>query len=255
MPAVLGAAGPGQQGVDEGVGGMAGSRMDDETRRLVDDEQVVVLVHHADRDVRGRGQVERRRWRDVEMELGPGRDDRVRPERHAVRGQPAVGDELLDVAPGQPGGIRDEPVDPTGRAVGHPQRPGPAAVAPSGIRRGTEPGREAREEGQPDQQHDRGADRGVGDVERPEADIAESDVDPVDDEAEPEPIDEVADRAAQEQARARPRGTGCARNGRGTPRSGRRRRARRSRTGAPGHGRGRTARPSCGRRRAERSRR
>ena len=44
------------------------------------------------------------------------------------------------------------------------------------------------------------ADRGVGDVERVEAQVAEAGVDPVDDVAEAEAVDHVAERATEQQA-------------------------------------------------------
>ena len=69
-PAVLGPAGPRQQRVDQRVAVVVpGRRVDDEARRLVDDEQVVVLVDDRERDVRGRREVEGDRLRDVEADL------------------------------------------------------------------------------------------------------------------------------------------------------------------------------------------
>jgi hypothetical protein len=59
----------GQEGVDQGVAGMARRRVDDQPGRLVEDEQVVVLVDDRQRDL-GRGlEIERRRLRDVEAEV------------------------------------------------------------------------------------------------------------------------------------------------------------------------------------------
>src|SRR4029077_4101824 len=49
-PAVFGAAGPAEQGVDERPRRMSSRRMDDEPGRLVDDEKVVVLVDDAHGD-------------------------------------------------------------------------------------------------------------------------------------------------------------------------------------------------------------
>ena len=133
-PAVLRSAGAGEQRVDERVAVvMAGRRVDDEAGRLVDDQQVVVLVDDPQRDVRCGREVERDRFGDVEPDLGPGGDDRVGPDRHAVDGQPAVGDELLDVAARQTRRVGDEPVDPPGRPVrdahGADARPRPAPQA------------------------------------------------------------------------------------------------------------------------------
>ena len=124
IPPYSDAAAPGEERVDQRVAVVvAGRRVDHETGRLVDDQQVVVLVDDAELDVwRGR-QVERDRLRDVEPDLGPGGDDRVRPDGHAVDGQPTVGDELLDVASGQAGRVGHEPVDPAGGPVGDPHGP------------------------------------------------------------------------------------------------------------------------------------
>ena len=87
-PAVLGAAGPREQRVDQRVAVvMAGRRVDDEPGRLVDDEQVVVLVDDRQRDVGLGLEVERRPARGTSSaELGPGVDDRVGLERPAVGG-------------------------------------------------------------------------------------------------------------------------------------------------------------------------
>ena len=137
MPAVLGPAGPGQQGVDQRVAVVvAGRRMDDEPGRLVDDEQVVVLVDDRELDVRRRREVQGDRLRDVEADLHAGRDDRVGAQGGPVRGrgQAALADELLDVAPRQPGGVGHDAVDPHRRPVRAPGRSGsPATTAASGI--------------------------------------------------------------------------------------------------------------------------
>ena len=122
--AVLRSTRPGQQRVHERVAVvMAGRRMDDETGRLVDDEQVVVLVDDPERDVRRGRQIERDGLRDVETHLGARRHEGVGADRDTVDRQPTVGDELLDVAPRQTRGIGDEPVDPTGGPVGDAHGP------------------------------------------------------------------------------------------------------------------------------------
>ena len=72
--AVLRAAGPGEQRVDERARRWPGRRMDDEPGGLVDDQQVVVLVDHLERDVRRRARGPAATgWRDVERSSRPGR--------------------------------------------------------------------------------------------------------------------------------------------------------------------------------------
>ncbi len=75
-PAVFGAAGPAEQGVDERPRRVSSRRMDDEPGRLVDDEQVVVLVDDAQRD-RLAADVERHDRRAPSARAGR----RVRPRR------------------------------------------------------------------------------------------------------------------------------------------------------------------------------
>ena len=237
MPAVLGAVRPGQQRVDQRVGGVARRRVDDEAGRLVDDQQVVVLVDDVERDVGRRGEVERDDRRDVEPQLGPRlRRSRSPSERSAVGGQATVGDQLLDVAPRQAGRVGDEAVDPADalpsgtRSVartprGDRRRQASTASSPSPPRRSTT-GKSAIS----DEQQDRGAHRGVGDVERAEPEVADAHVDPVDDVAEAEPVDAGCRARRRAAARARPRGRGCGPSGRGTRRSARRPRATRGRT-------------------------
>ena len=111
----------GEQGVDQGVAGMTGRRVDDEPGGLVEDQQVVVLVDDRQRDLGRRLEVERRRLGDIEAQVGAGRHDRVRAERLAGGGQPSVGDQLLDVAPRQPRRVGDVAVDAAARAVRHAQ--------------------------------------------------------------------------------------------------------------------------------------
>ena len=91
--------------------GVARRRMDDEPGRLVDDQQVRVLVDDADRDL-GRGrEIERLGLRDDEPQRGPGPDHGVRLERQPVGGQVAGRDQLLDVAPRQTRDVGDVAVD------------------------------------------------------------------------------------------------------------------------------------------------
>ena len=121
----------------------------------------------------------------------------------AVGRQASVGDELLDVAPRQAGRIGHEAVHPRRLAVGDAQRPrsgGDGAVRHRPRRVAVAAQAEHdREERHQDEQQDRGAHGGVGDVEGPEAEVADAHVDPVDDVAETEPVDQVAERAAEQQ--------------------------------------------------------
>jgi hypothetical protein len=57
--------------VDERPAPVAGRRVDHEAGRLVDDQQVLVLVDDVDRDLGRRGDLRRDDRRDVELELGP----------------------------------------------------------------------------------------------------------------------------------------------------------------------------------------
>ena len=56
-----------EQRVDQGPASWPGDGMDDQARRLVDDQQVVVLVHDVDGDLRLGDRLGRRRRRDVEL--------------------------------------------------------------------------------------------------------------------------------------------------------------------------------------------
>ena len=69
------------------------------------------------------------------------------------------------------------------------------------------------------------ADRGVRDVERVPAQVADAGVDEVDDVAEAQPVDEVAERAAEQQPEGDRQVAASARPGRGSRRSGRPRRS------------------------------
>ena len=57
----------GDERVDEGARGVARARMDDEPRRLVDDDERVVLVNHVERDRFG-PRLRRRGGRQIEGE-------------------------------------------------------------------------------------------------------------------------------------------------------------------------------------------
>jgi hypothetical protein len=109
--------------------------VDHETGRLVDDEDVGVLVDDVEADLGRRFEVRLLGLWDVERELGPGLDHRVRAQGLAVGGEPPGRDELLDMAPGQareigdeavhaarPPRRYDEPADP-GRRLSHPVTP------------------------------------------------------------------------------------------------------------------------------------
>ena len=78
----------------------------------------------------------------------------------------------------------------------------------------------------------READRRVGDVEGVPAQVADAGIDEVDDVAEPEPVDQVAERPAEQQPERDREVRGSGRRGRGTRRSGRRRPASTSANGS-----------------------
>ena len=199
-PAPRRAVAVGQEGVDQRPVRMTGGRVDDQAGRLVDDQQVVVLVDDVEDDL-GRGsEVERDRIGHLEAQLRARGDDRVRLEELTGGGQPAVGDELLDVAPRQARSRprrSDRPARPSrpGRAAGG-SRSWPAAQPPerSSTMRAT-PGTSAR----PKSMTRAALTADVGDVERVPAEPADPDVHEVDDVAEPQPVDHVAERAAEEQ--------------------------------------------------------
>ena len=99
--------------MDHRAGRVARRRVDDQPGRLVDDEQVVVLVDDAQDDVRLGLERERHGLRHEEPEVGARADDRVRAQRRAVgAGQVAGRDELLDVAARQARGVGHVAVDP-----------------------------------------------------------------------------------------------------------------------------------------------
>ena len=103
--------------VHEGARGVPGRRVHHEARRLVHDEQIVVLVD--DGEVHGfRLDLRRPGRRNHESQPGPRLHDVVRPERLSVRGEMAALDQLLDIAPRQTAEVRDDPVG-TGPAPAH----------------------------------------------------------------------------------------------------------------------------------------
>ena len=124
-PAVLGATGPPEQGVDHRPRCVARRRMHDEAGGLVDDQQVVILVHHVQRDVRLGRQLERLDRRDVKAQLRARVDDRVGAQWLAAGRQPSARDELLDVAPGEPRRVGHDPVGAAPAAVRDAHRANP----------------------------------------------------------------------------------------------------------------------------------
>src|SRR5689334_15131800 len=76
----------------------------------------------------------------------------------------------------------------------------PGATAASTIRLALPDPGERRDQRRTDQHHDRDADRGVGDVEGVPAEVADPDVDEVDDVTEAQPVGHVAERATEQQS-------------------------------------------------------
>src|SRR6476661_2759869 len=103
-----------------------------------------------------------------------------------LRERPVASATNRSIRPGGPSGTRSLRI--------------PGAVAASGI--GTLDGtaQQVRQEGGDDQEQDRARDRGIGDVERVEPQVPESDIDPVDDVAESEAVGHVPQGSAEEQA-------------------------------------------------------
>ena len=191
----------GQEGVDQRPVRMTGGRVDDQAGRLVDDQQVVVLVDDVEDDL-GRGsEVERDRVGDLQAQLRARGDDRVRLEELTGRGQPAVGDELLDVAPRQARSRRrrsDRPAPP--EPSGHAQQADPGRGRRLNHRNARRPCGPHRARARAPKSMTRAAlTADVGDVERVPAEPADPDVHEVDDVAEAQPVDHVAERAAQQQ--------------------------------------------------------
>ena len=168
-------------------------------------------------------EVERLGLGTISWSAAPGPMTALALSGDAVGGQVAGGDQLLDVAPRQAGDVGDVAIDALGGRVGRDlERVDAGRVIAAGRRRravvgsrlvvavvagrrrgARRPSRRGLDERRPErgdeQQQDRQADRRVGDVERVEAEAADPDVDEVDDVAEPEPIEHVADRAAEQQ--------------------------------------------------------
>ena len=93
----LGPAAP-QQRVDQCPARVTGRRVDDEPGGFVDDEQVVVLVHGAQLDVRLGEAFGGFDGRYLEAQACTRTHDRIGLHGSAPRGQATGGDELLDVA-------------------------------------------------------------------------------------------------------------------------------------------------------------
>ena len=91
-----------QQGVNQGAAFAAGGRVDGHARRLVDDDQILVLEEHAERDGLG-GRLGRRRRGDLQAVvagLGLGRGV---VQHDAVAADAALAHQRLDAAPGHLG--------------------------------------------------------------------------------------------------------------------------------------------------------
>ena len=222
-----------EQPVHERPGRRPGARVDDETGRLVDDEQVLVLpgdveVHRLRRELDRLGQLDDHVLPALEpVALGP---PLAVDEHGAARDQPLGEPARADL--GARGEHAVEPRPPQGRESGEsPTRRG-AAVAAVG----------ARERGE--QHRDADDDEGVREVERrPVAEVEE-----VRHVAEPDAVEQVRDAAADHEAerdRAAPDG---ARPSARRRRASRRRRSRSARSRSPSRSRrGRTRCRSCGR--------
>jgi hypothetical protein len=121
----------GQQGVHQGVARMTRGRVDDQTGGLVEDEQVIVLVDDRQRDVRRRLEIERRGLRDVSRRSVPAPRSRWAEPRPTVSRRPRSLDvsfatgrshrPLLSTRPPEPSGTRnsrmrrpDQPSNATG---------------------------------------------------------------------------------------------------------------------------------------------
>ncbi len=190
--------------MDERRPRVAGHRVHEQAGRLVDHHQPAVLVEHRNIDVDGL-QVERGRLRFGEC------DRRPLDEAKAFRPPVAVDQHLAGL---------DQPFRP--RPGAHLVGRGQEAVEPHPrlLRRHqpvmNRPSRRAAprppfQPGKPDQEQDHsGDDEGVCEVERRPV----ADVDEVDDIAEPQPVGEVADRPADQQAQ-RDREQGMPRPGTG----------------------------------------
>ena len=173
-----------------------------------------VLVDDVDRDLGLGDGLGRRRRRHDELERRARLDERVRLERASVEGQVAVRDELLDVAAGQAGEVGRPPVGAAAPRLGRDQRSG----ARSPRRQASTPARRATDGHRLAARSSRIAKliAGVRDVERVPAQAADAGIDEVDDVAEPQPVDEVADRAAEQQPEGDRACSAAAGAGRGT---------------------------------------
>ena len=112
-----------EQRVDERAVAMTRRGMHDEPGRLVHDQQVVVLVHDLDRDLRLGARLGGGGRRHHQLQDGPRLDEGVRLDRESPEGQVAVGDELLDVAPGHPAEIGCPAVRAAAARLGRDQHP------------------------------------------------------------------------------------------------------------------------------------
>ena len=105
--------GSAQQGMHQGPGRMACRRMDHHPRRLVHDQQVIVLVHDLERDVLGHEGGIRRRGQGDPQELAPGQAV-ARPARPPVDQRPTVPQQPLRVGPRDARHRGHGHVDPSG---------------------------------------------------------------------------------------------------------------------------------------------
>jgi hypothetical protein len=102
---------PSHQRVDQGVVPVAGRRVNDQTGRLVDYGEVLVLEDERERDVGG---LERSRWlvlRDPDgYDLAPGKKAGSASDL-SVNGNPLVGDETSGLGPRHRHLIGQEPIE------------------------------------------------------------------------------------------------------------------------------------------------
>ena len=208
-----------EQRVDQGAGRVPGRRVRHQAGRLVDDQHVLILV-----DDRRAGSPPPRSSVSTcsgmsSSRLAPRLEHGVALDRLAVDGQTALprsaaGRSVRDrptasatTRSARRGGSDGGTVTVTETRLRSRLRPllrGRRQPAPDGIRRRPRviaPGlmRRAIEPIEHDQQEQRDADRRVGDVERVPAPVADAHVDEVDDVPIANAIDEVAERAAQQQ--------------------------------------------------------
>ena len=98
----------GDQRVDQGAGPISGRGMNDEVAGFVDDDDVVVLVNHAQRDGLGGGFCRLRR-RHVDGDRGAGIDPVIGiADRVALEGDGAGLDQRFEPRPGQFGDMAGE---------------------------------------------------------------------------------------------------------------------------------------------------